>query len=205
MKLAIFGTGGMGRELADVVARSPRLRSRYDSVTFVVDHPAASVQGIPVVHPDALGDDDEICFALGSSADRRALAARFAGRRFATIIADTAIVSASARIGPGAMICDFAVVNNAVEIGSHFLANVYAQVSHDCVIGDYVTLAPRVSCNGWVRIEDAVFIGAGAVIRNGLPDQRLHIGHAATIGMAAIVLKDVPPGSTVIGTRVRDA
>jgi len=205
MRLAIFGTGGMGRELADMVARSPRLRSRYESMMFVVDRPGATIQGIPVVHPDALADDDEMCFALGSSSDRRKLAARFAGRRFATLVSDLAIVSSSARIGPGAMICDFAVVNNAVEIGSHFLANVYAQVSHDCIVGDYVTLAPRVSCNGWVQIDDEVFVGAGAVIRNGLPDRRIHIGEAATIGMTATVLKDVPPGATAIGTGLRPA
>ncbi|MDQ0839820.1 NeuD/PglB/VioB family sugar acetyltransferase [Sphingomonas faeni] len=202
MKLAIFGTGGMGRELADMVARSPRLRSRYEHLVFVVDNPGDPVQGIPVVHPDTLEAGDEICFAIGSSADRRTLAARFSGRSFATLISDHAIVSPSARIGTGAIICDFAVINNSVEIGDHFLCNVFSQVSHDCVIGNYVTLSPRVSCNGWVRIDDDVFVGAGAVIRNGVSAQRLRIGQGATIGMSATVLKHIPSGATAIGTKL---
>jgi sugar O-acyltransferase (sialic acid O-acetyltransferase NeuD family) len=204
VKLVIFGTGGMGRELADIVARSPRLRARYDAILFVVDKPAGPVAGLPVVAPDALAPEDEICFAVGNSADRRQLAARFAGQPLASIVSDHALISPSARIGPGAIICDFAMVNNAVEIGSHFLANAYAQVSHDCVIGDYVTLSPKACCNGWVSIGDEVFVGAGAVIRNGAPDKRLRIGQGATIGMGAIALKDVPAGATLLGTRLRE-
>lgn len=204
MKLAIFGTGGMGRELADIVQRSKRLRARYQSVVFTVDHPSGPVQGLSVLHPGELAADDEICFAIGNSADRRALAERFAGRPFATIVSDHALVSSSARFGPGAMVCDFAVINNAAKVGCHFLANTYAQVSHDCIIGDYVTLSPKTSCNGWVQIDDDVFVGASAVIRNGVSNKRLHIGRGATIGMGSIVLKDVRSGSTAIGTGIRN-
>ncbi|WP_267350645.1 NeuD/PglB/VioB family sugar acetyltransferase [Sphingomonas sp. GM_Shp_2] len=205
MRLAIFGTGGMGREVADIVSRSPRLSEYYSEISFVTDAPAGPVQGIPVVHPDAISSDDELCLAVGSSADRRMLAARFAGRRFATIVSDHAIISPLACLGAGAIVCDFAVVNNGVTTGDHFLANVYAQVSHDCLLGDYVTLSPKASCNGWVRIEDDVFVGAGAVIRNGSPARRLYIGTGATIGMGAVVTKDVPAGATAIGTTLRSA
>lgn len=62
-----------------------------------------------------------------------------------------------------------------------------------------MTFSPRVTCNGWVEIEDGVFVGAGAVIRNGSPDRRLKIGAGAVIGMGAVVLKDVPAGVTVKG------
>lgn len=203
MRLAIFGTGGMGREVADIVSRSPRLRQRYDETVFVVDAPTGPVQGIAVIHPEAMGPDDELCLAVGSSVNRRTLAHRFAGRQFATIVSDHAILSLSARLGVGAVVCDFAVVNNAATIGDHFQANVYAQVSHDCQLGDYVTLSPKACCNGWVRIEDEVFVGAAAVIRNGSPGRRLCIGAGATIGMGAVVTKDVPAGATAIGTTLR--
>lgn len=203
MRLVIFGTGGMGREVADIVARSPRLHHRYKETVFTVDGLSEPVQGIRVIHPDALGPDDELCLAVGSSADRRMLAARFAGRRFATIVSDHAIISPSAQLGSGAIVCDFAVVNNSTTIGDHFLANVYAQVSHDCKLGDHVTLSPKVSCNGWVQIEDEVFVGAGAVIRNGSSACRLSVGARAVIGMGAVVTKDVPSGATAIGTTLR--
>ena len=39
------------------------------------------------------------------------------------------------------------------------------------MIGDFVTFAPGVKCNGNIHIEDHVYIGAGAVIKQGTPAQ----------------------------------
>ncbi|MDB5668116.1 MAG: wbxC [Alphaproteobacteria bacterium] len=199
MRLAIFGAGGMGRELADIARRSTDW-----PIVFVVDQPQASeVQGIPLIAPDALEPDDRLVIALGTSTGRKTVAERFAGRAFGTVVASNATVSPSARIGEGAQICDFVAINNAVTIGRHFQANVFAQVSHDCVIGDYVTFSPRTTCNGNVHIGDGVFVGAGAVIRNGSAERPLVIGEGATVGMGAVVTRDVPPGATVFGVPAR--
>jgi len=190
----------MGRELADIARRSNDL-----PIVFVVDAPHGDIQGIPVIAPDALAPDDLLVLAIGSSAGRRTLAERFAGRFFGSVVASSAIVSPSARIGEGAQICDFVAINNAVTIGRHFQANVFSQVSHDCVIGDYVTFSPRTTCNGTVHIGDGVFVGAGAIIRNGSADRPLRIGDGATIAMGAVVTRDVPPGATVLGVPAREA
>jgi sugar O-acyltransferase (sialic acid O-acetyltransferase NeuD family) len=184
----------MGRELADIARHS-----EYDALVFVVDEPQEPVNGIHVISPDQLNDDDCLVVALGSCVDRRRVAERFSGRPLATIISSSARVSEYATIGDGAVVCDFAVINNGATVGRHFQANVYAQLSHDCLVGDFVTFAPHVSCNGWVEIGDDVFVGAGAVIRNGSEANRLKIGAGAVIGMGAIVTADVPSGTTVFG------
>jgi sugar O-acyltransferase (sialic acid O-acetyltransferase NeuD family) len=197
-RIAIFGTGGMGRELADILRADG-----HKDLVFVTDSPAAPVDGIEAIGADTLRADDQLVVALGSSRDRRLVAERFAGRTFATVIARSARISPSARLGEGAVVCDLALINNNARIGAHFQANCFAQVSHDCIIGDFVTFAPRATCNGWAEIGDDVFVGSGAIIRNGSPDRRLVIGSGATIGMGAVVVGDVPAGAVVMGNPAR--
>jgi sugar O-acyltransferase (sialic acid O-acetyltransferase NeuD family) len=198
VRLAIFGTGGMGREAADIALRMSDL-----AVVFVVDDPAGPVDGIPVIRSAELAPDDLMLLALGDSAVRKSVAERFSDRRFGRLVSQAAIISPSAMIGEGSLICDYVVVNSRARIGRHFQANVFSQISHDCIIGDYVTFSPRATCNGWVQIDDGAFIGAGSVIRNGSPDRRLHIGTGATVGMGAVVVGDVPAGATVMGVPAR--
>ena len=203
MRLVIFGAGGMGREAADLARRSEAMRARYSGIVFAIDRPEGPVDGLPVLPPEAIEAADEICLALGRGADRRRLAERFAGHRFAHVAAATAIVSASARIGAGALLGDYCLVNNGAIIGDHFQANAFAQVSHDCRIGDFVTLGPRVSCNGWVEIGSGATIGAGAVLRNGSREKPLRIGEGAMVGMGGIVARDVPAGITALSPPAR--
>jgi sugar O-acyltransferase (sialic acid O-acetyltransferase NeuD family) len=107
------------------------------------------------------------------------------------------------QVGEGAVLCPFVTLTSNVRIGKHFHANLYSYVEHDCVIGDFVTFAPGVKCNGTVHIEDHAYIGAGAVIKQGLPNAPLVIGRGAVVGMGAVVTKSVPPGVTVVGNPAR--
>jgi sugar O-acyltransferase (sialic acid O-acetyltransferase NeuD family) len=106
-------------------------------------------------------------------------------------------------IGDGAVLCPFVTLTSNIRIGCHFHANIYSYVEHDCVIGDFVTFAPGVKCNGNVVVEDHVYIGAGAIIKQGKPSAPLVIGHGAVVGMGAVVTKSVSPGITVVGNPAR--
>ena len=76
-------------------------------------------------------------------------------------------------------------------------------MEHDCIIGDFVTFAPGVSCNGNIHIGDHAYVGTGAVIRQGRAGAPLRIGEGAVVGMGAVVTKDVPAGATVVGNPAR--
>ena len=192
-RLIFYGAGGMGREMVQAARHDPRLKA------FLSDTPIEPYSGVAAIALADLAPEDEICVSVGDPALRRRLSERCAGARFASVIAPTAIVDATAELGDGAAICDFVMINSLARIGRHFQANYYSHVSHDCVIGDYVTFSPRTSCLGNVRIGDGVFVGAGAIIRNGATDKPLIIGEGAVIGMGAIVIADVPAGAKVFG------
>jgi sugar O-acyltransferase (sialic acid O-acetyltransferase NeuD family) len=146
-----------------------------------------------------------ISVAVAEPRVRAALVARLAAEGFAFCeirAADCRIFERNV-IGDGAIFCSNTVVTVNATIGRHFHCNIYAYVEHDCVIGDFVTFAPRVSCNGRVVIEDFAYIGAGAIFKQGSHDKPLTVGAGAVVGMGAVVTRDVPPGVTVVGNPAR--
>lgn len=112
--------------------------------------------------------------------------------------ASNVVIMDDVKIGPGALLSPFVTLTSNIHIGRCFHANLYSYVEHDCIIGDYVTFAPGVHCNGNVSIGDHAYIGSGAVIRQGI-----HIGASATVGMGAVVTRDVPDKATVVGNPAR--
>ena len=104
-----------------------------------------------------------------------------------------------ATFAAGSVLSAFVDVTNNIQVGRCCHINTYTYIGHDCVIGDYVTFAPRVSCNGNVHIGDHAYIGTGAILKQGTKEKPLVIGEGAVVGMGAVVTKDVPPGVTVVG------
>ncbi|WP_181020315.1 hypothetical protein [Campylobacter hyointestinalis] len=72
-------------------------------------------------------------------------------------------------------------------------------MAHDCIIGDNVTFAPAVKCNGNVIIQDNVYIGTGTIIHQGKRDNPLIIGANSQIAAGSVITKSVPPNSTFFG------
>lgn len=118
---------------------------------------------------------------------------------FPNVIQGETFISKSAQIDEGAIICPFVTITSNAIIGKNFHANIYSYVAHDCVIGDNVTFAPSVKCNGNVLIEDNVYIGTGAIVYQGKSNRPLIIGKGAVIAAGSVVTKNVPAGMTVFG------
>ncbi len=198
MRIAIYGAGGFGREVLYQAQRA------FPGAEFFFADDAlagSAVAGVLVVSVAEAAQADGALIAVQGGATRQKMAenCRRVGLPVLTMIAATAIVSPHVTIGEGAVLCEHAMLTGDAVIGRQFQCNIYSYVAHDCRVGDHVTFAPRVSCNGNVRIEDHVYVGTGAVIRNGTPERPIVIGKGATIGMGAVVTKSVAAGETVVG------
>lgn len=67
-----------------------------------------------------------------------------------SVQAATEIIGENVVLGEGSVISDFTMVTADARIGVEFQYNIYSYIAHDCVVGDFVTLAPRVAVNGRV-------------------------------------------------------
>ncbi len=206
---AIYGTGGCGRALAHSLIETSRdwmQRSGEGArVVFVDDNPATTAP-LPVVPFDSLVAGDFFVLGVADGKVRRRLEIKClaAGLSALDFYAPGVMIGLGNQIGEGCVLMAQTMVTTNVRIGRQFQCNIYSYVEHDCVIGDYVTFAPRVSCNGNVHVGDHAYIGAGAVIKQGTPDKPLVIGAGAVIGMGAVVTKSVAAGAIAVGNPARE-
>jgi sugar O-acyltransferase (sialic acid O-acetyltransferase NeuD family) len=198
----VFGVGGCGRSLIPIVVDNINNAGLSKDLVFFVDDFFEEVQcnGHDVLKfTDFLKiqcANKSIIVAIADPQLRRKLVNRIERENvsFFSVKSSNVIQMYDVSFGEGAAISPFVTLTSNIRIGRHFHANLYSYIEHDCVIGDFVTFAPGVKCNGNVSIGDGVYIGSGAIIRQGI-----EIGENAIIGMGAVVVKDVYPNTTVVG------
>ena len=207
----LYGAGGFGREVMPLVKDSlPNTYQTEDEpglrIYFVETHPDKfAANGYPVIseHDFLSIPCRERLFniTMGNSKLRERFADKCIGSGAKPLLLRSAqsVMYDQNDIGEGAILCANTIITSNAKIGRFFHLNIFSYVAHDCVIGDFVTFAPSVHCNGNVHIHDHAYIGTGAVLKQGTSSKPLIIGEGAIIGMGAIVTKDVPPYTTVVG------
>ncbi|MBR0826177.1 acetyltransferase [Bradyrhizobium manausense] len=206
----LVGTGGFGREVMPYL-KAARQRAEFaGSLAFVdIEQKTSTLNELPVMlEADFLSHSAGKRYfniALDNGHKRREISDAFIAKGCVprSIFAPNAVVLDGVEIGEGAIFCAFSMATSNARIGRFFHANIYAYVAHDCTIGDFVTFAPGVKCNGNVVVEDHAYVGTGAVIKQGRPGKPLVIGRGAIVGMGAVVTKDVMAGTTVVGNPAR--
>lgn len=84
------------------------------------------------------------------------------------------------------------------RVGDDNLIMAYVHVAHDCEVGSHVTMANGTTLAGCVTVENHACLGLSTVIH-----QFCLVGAHSFSGMGSIVLKDVPPYTTVSGNPAR--
>lgn len=202
--IGIYGASGFGREVMPVL--QTLASSELTELVFIDDaSDGRKINGhVSLTFAEFCerpSSDRAVAIAIADASVRMRLAIRCADAGISEydVRAPNAIVGDDVHWGEGVILQPFVCLTSNIRIGKGFHANIYSYVAHDCMIGDYVTFAPGVKCNGNVHIGDKAYIGTGAILRQGSPGKPLTIGEGAVVGMGAVVTKDVPPGATVVG------
>lgn len=198
-QLIILGAGGHGAVVAEIAIAS----SKWDGVSFVDDDldEQALVVGCPVLGdsnllPEILQGDYQIFVAIGNNQkrDENLSSIEELGGVLANVVHPNAVVSPSAFVDLGTVICAGAVINARTRIGRGSIVNTGASVDHDCVLGRAVHVSPGVHVAGNVSIGDRSWLGVGAAVIDGISIQSDCI-----VGAGAAVIDDVESGQTIVG------
>ena len=197
-RLAILGASGHGKVVADAAEASGWQEIVFfdDAWPSVSSNDPWAVVGTTSDLLVNLSEFDGVIVAIGSNSIRlEKLEFLIAKKgRVVSIVHPNATISAHASLAIGSAVFAGAVVNAGATVGEGAIVNTNAVIEHDCVLGRACHVSPGAVLAGGVEVGDAVWVGACASVR-----QLIGLGDNSVVGMGAVVIKDVPPGVTVVG------
>lgn len=201
--LIMIGAGGHASVLADIL-------TRQGQTILALVAPDSSgkgaLAGLPLWQDETLGMtvSPEECLLVNGIGSlpgcglRAKIFSRYReqGYRFASVLAQEAVISAHASLGQGVQVMPGAIVQSGAQIGDNSIINTGAIVEHDSVLGRHAHLAPRAVLCGGVTLGERVHVGSGAVVVQGL-----QLGNEAVVGAGAILTRNLPENHIVYPAR----
>ncbi len=199
--LIIVGASGFGREVAWLVERINAQEPTWNILGFLDDNAEIQNQKIGGYYVLGTSDDAEkysdayfVC-AIGASKTRKAVVSKLGSVKFTTLIDPSVMLSDRASIGEGSIICAGTIITVDITIGSHVIINLDCTIGHDAILCDFITVYPSANISGNANIGECVELGTGMQIIQGKV-----IGADTIIGAGAVVVNNIPPKCTAVGS-----
>lgn len=203
--IAIYGAGGLGREVACLIRNINAIEPQWNLIGFFDD---GENIGKPVSHfGKVLGGMNAlnawpkplaIAIAIGSPQTLSWLTSHITNPAisFPNLIDPSFYIgdSQTFRIGKGNIIQGSCVVTVNVSIGDFNILNGYIVLGHDVTLGDCNVLMPGCRISGAVKIDTRNIIGADSFVL-----QNVTIGHDVILSPLSAMLTRPKDGSTYIG------
>lgn len=197
----IYGAGGLGRAVHDIL----RQGARYRPVGFLDSNASLHqrrIDGLRVLGGRtflgelAARESVSVVVAVGDNRARVQLAEEFVeqGCNLVSAIHPLASLSPTAWIAQHVIIGARATICVHARIGPHAVISTGAIVEHDNHIGRGAFLHPAVRLAGGVQVSEYAMLGIGACV---IPGRR--IGRCAWVEPGAVVIRDVPDATTAAG------
>ncbi|WP_256665460.1 acetyltransferase [Pseudomonas sp. FSL R10-2245] len=197
-KLAILGTGGHGKVVADTAemcdwSNIEFFDDRWPSKTMLEHWP---IKGDTQVLLSRLQEFEGVIVAIGNNSIRHSKINELlqAGANIISLSHPAAVISKYATIGRGVVVLAGVVVNASVKIGDGAILNTGCSVDHDCVLAECVHISPGARLAGEVDVGFLSWIGIGASVR-----QCVTIGSNVTVGAGAVIVGDTVDDVTLVG------
>lgn len=187
MKKALIGYGGFAREI--------QAHMQIDLIFFVDDQywTKGNKSLLPLSSFDP--NEYELLIAIGNPKDRFNIANRLPkNTKYFSFIHPSAIILDEIEIKEGSIICAGCILTTNISIGKHAHLNLQTTIGHDTRVGDFFTTAPGAKISGNCLIQDRVYIGTNASIK-----EKINICNDVTIGLGAGVVKNITEPGVYVG------
>lgn len=203
-KIAVFGAGGFGREIASIVEYINKMKPTWDIVGFFDDGIAIGTRnkygnvlgGLKELN--AWGTPLNVVLAIASPNILQKLISSINNPMvsYPNIISPSCLFfdDASFNIGLGNVICHTNRISCNVELGNFNLLNGSCSLGHDVKIGDFNVLQPETRISGETSVGNGNFFGVRALVLQGLK-----IGSNTRIGTSSVVMRSTKDGMTYFG------
>lgn len=189
MKVAIFGSGGLGKEVIAYLYGDPRYHIVGVVSTEPFNNPAYKFKVLAKAPVDVEG----YILAIADPAIKRKVVSENADK-WITYIHPSCQISHYATIGKGCLFAPQAILAGDSVIEDFVFLNTNATVGHDSIVRHYATLFPNAEVCGNCDIGEDVIFGIGAY---ALPN--VHIARGAKVSAGSVVRKSILEAVTVYG------
>ena len=203
-KIAIYGAGGFGSEVACLIRIINEKKPEWDLIGFFDD---GIEKGFKNEYGEVLGgisevnnypDELAIAIAIGSPKTVAEIVSNIHNKNieFPNIIAPDIVYldENNVSIGYGNIICMGCLLSCHVKIGNFNILNGFIPIGHDSVIGDYNSFMANTKISGKVKIGNRNFFGVGSTVL-----QQITIGNDTVVGANSLIFRNTKDGMTYIG------
>lgn len=206
MVLALYGTGGAGKETLNTVDAIQSKYNRWREIIYIDDTKEEGYtlghKRLPYVsfHEAYPASDTEIHITQGEPTYKSMLVEKVSkdGYKLATLIHPAAIVDHNVSIGQGVQIKMGAHVYSNCVLEDGVWIQAYATVRESVHVRPFSQVSAKCYVGRDVQIGDHSFIGMHANVAEGVK-----IGSYAVISMGAVLLKDVGDEEVFMGNPAR--
>ncbi len=206
MILAIYGTGGGGRETFQVYMDINKERNEWKDVVFIDDTKPSGMfknykmfpywQFREIYSPKAV----QVQIALGEVKSRKIVAEKVLndGYSLATLIHPRAVLGENVKIGSGCQIKMGAILHDSVVLGDGCWVQAYANIGYGSQIEPFCMMGAKTSLGANCYIGTTSFMGMHSSIRDNIV-----IGTNVIVSMGASIIEDIPNDITCMGSPAR--
>lgn len=201
MVLAIYGAGGLGREVLELAIAIEKKTPRWSEIVFIDDRDLGAVRGKRVLSFDSLRNEFqsglvEIVIAVGEPFTRKRLReiVKEAGYSMAVLVHPAAQVAADCTLKEGVVVHYNSFVSSGSVIGENSYLQPSCVVGHDVRIGRDCVISTFDVIAGDCLIGDQTYIGLSSAIK-----EQTRIGQGTIIGMGSVVMKNIENNTVTMG------